>query len=313
MRMRYLIFLGLLMLVLSWVTGYQRPSVGQDGAEPAPIAEGTHFIKPQKVVVLSAQVDGVVAQAYHEPQEFVHQGDILVQLDSKLIEIEIEQLKNQINLNTGKEEAAIVLEYSKSNLDIITELYDKKVGSVRIGSPKELHDARQRYELAQLGARKAQLEIAELQSNLQKSFVLLDKHVIRAPWDGVIVPFSSVKNAPRVENAKQVEVAETVRAGEPVQAMMKVDRLLISLPLPQERLNTVRLGQKAKIMVQGYPDESIPAQVVFISPTIASTGQFNLEVEFANPPLEEKNAPPGFYCYKFRPGMRAQVQWVQDE
>jgi multidrug resistance efflux pump len=311
MKRRYLLFTGLVITLVMVVMSDSRLTEAQTAARPVPIPESSHFIKPQKVLVLSAEVDGVITQAKYEPQEFVRRGDILVQLDAKLVEIEIERLGKQVELNTSKEKAEIVLAFSKSNFDIIQELYDKKVGEVRVGSPKELEDARQRYEMAKLGDREASLELEELQLNLQRSTEILKKHTIRAPWDGVIVPFSSVKNVPGVESAKKVEVAETVRTGTPVRAMMKVDRLRISLPLPVEQLNTIQLGQKANVFVQDTA-EPISAEVVFVSPTVASTGQFNIEVEFANPPVEADNLPRGFYRYKYRPGMRARVQWVLD-
>lgn len=314
MKKRYLLFFGLVSAWLIFFIGHKQLITAQAITRPVSIAEGKYdyFLEPQKVVVLSAEVDGVVAQVNYEPQEFVSQGEVIVQLDADLVEIEIERLRQQIKLNTSKEEAQIILEFSKKNYEIIEELYNKKVGEVRVGSPKELFDARQRYEIAKLGDRKAQLEVAELQLNLRRSIKLLEKHTIRTPWDGVIVPFSSVKKVPAVENAKKVEVAETVRAGAPVQAMMKVDRLRIPLSLPVEQLDAVHLGQKATVQIEGS-SETLPAEVVFISPTVESTRQFNVKVEFANPPVEAQSMPRSFYRYKYRPGMRARVQWVRDD
>ena len=81
--------------------------------------------------------------------------------------------------------------------------------------------------------------------------------------------------------------------------------LRVSEPKPVTALSVVELGQQARVFIQGA-DAPITGKVVFISPTIASTGQFNVEVEFDNPPVPNAAG----YRYQFRPGMRARIELV---
>jgi len=71
-------------------------------------------------------------------------------------------------------------------------------------------------------------------------------------------------------------------------------------------LDSVHLGQSAKVYVQGS-DAPIDAKVVFKSPTANSaTMQFRVEVELMNPLLAD--AKDGEYRYEFRPGLRARIE-----
>jgi hypothetical protein len=94
-----------------------------------------------------------------------------------------------------------------------------------------------------------------------------------------------------------------------VAAIMKVDYLDVLDSLSVEMLPSVRLGQQVKVYVEGTA-EPVAAQVVFISPTVATTGKFAVKAEFANPPLPDaQNLPRGAYRYRFRDGMKARIEW----
>ena len=270
------------------------------------------FLRAEKVAVLSSAVDGLVVEVAREPQDFVSQGDRLVQLDAELIRLERDKTKAQIDLNTRHEEARINLAYFTANLKVIQDLYDTLVHEVRVGSPKELQEAKQRKELAGLEQRKAELELRQLQLTLAQLEKRLELHAIRAPMDGVIVPFSSVASLEQ-RNLKEVAVGEVVAPGQPLMALIKVDRLRVSYPLGVEMLEAVALGDEALVYVEGADDTGIPGQVVYKSPTLDSTGQFYVEVEFTNPEVPFEGKGRGYYRYRFRPGMRAQVVLEGDE
>jgi len=263
------------------------------------------FLKAEKVAVLNSELDGVIKHIHHQPQDFVNQKDVLLELDSSLVELQIDRIQSQIKLNTSVDEARINLEYATDVLRIVQELYDKIIGTSRVSSEKELKESKQRKEVAELGAKKAQLEQDLLQNDLARNLILLEKHRIRAPMNGVLVPFSSVSHLDR-GNLKRLEVGESIRAGQVVMAMMKVDRLRVSYSDTTERLEPVQLGQKALVYVKG-DRAPIAAEVVYKSPTI-TVGELTLEVEFANPPLKNRSSQRGFYRYRYRPGMKARVE-----
>jgi multidrug efflux pump subunit AcrA (membrane-fusion protein) len=265
----------------------------------------------QKVTILSSEINGVVKEILCQPQDFVKKGDVLIQLDDELVRLEIQSTKSKIELSTSEDKARVNLEYARDNLAIIENLYNTKAGEFRVGSPKELKEAEQRKEMAVLGETEAKLEMTILKLSLQHNQILLRKHQVKAPMDGVLVPLASLESL-RVQELKQVETGEAVQVGNPVTAMMKVDQLRVQHQLPVDELDTIRLGQKVRVYVRGGSEQGEPAQVVFINPVVDSVGLVNIDVEFSNPPVESDTQPKGTYLYRYRPGMKARVEILSD-
>ncbi len=269
------------------------------------------ILRPQKVVVLSAEVSGVITKMPFEFQDFVREGDLLVQLDSSLVEIEIKKIQVQIEMDTGIEEADIRLQYQKEYLDQVKKLAQKKISGTSVSAPKELNEAQQAHDLALLGDTKARLVLEGLKYDLQRNMILLQKHAIRAPWDGVLAKFSSIKDVINLDQNRQVGVGEMVQAVvQPVMALIKVDYLRFIERLSVRELPNVQLGQKARLFVEGY-NEPVEAQVVFISPIMNTTDTFSIELEFANPLLNVEDKPKGTYQYRFRPGLGARMELIK--
>jgi len=288
-------------------------SVQTSSSKAADIRDA-RFVQAQEVVVMPAEVPGLIVRMPFKPQDFVKEGEVLVQLDPNLIALELDNIRSQIALSTKEEAAAVRLQYAKDNYEIIKKLYETKIyvdeKIRRVGTEKELKEAEQQKELTELGVRDARLEMNLLQIKLKQMRKRLSQMTIRAPWDGVIVPFFSVKNVPQLERSKPPAVGEMTTTGQVVIAMMKVDILKVQSEVEVEQLDSLYLGKPAKVYIPYGSKEAIPAKVVFISPTVDSTGVVPFEVEFANPAAPVSGVRPGrgFYRYRFRPGMKARVE-----
>jgi len=302
----------ILVIICIWLFPVLVPMSSSKGADVRD-SQFARFVQAQEVAVMSAEVPGLLVRMPFVPQDFIKKGEVLVQLDPNLIALEIDNIRLQIALST-KEEAAIVrLQYAKDNYEIIKKLYDTKIGgdkNIRVGTKKEFKEAEQQKELMELGVRDARLEMKLLQIKLNQMRKRLSQMSIRSPWDGVLVPFFSVKNVPQLETSKSPGVGEMVTTGQAVVAMMKVDILKVQSEVKVEQMDSLYLGKPAKVYIPFDSKEAIPAKVVFISPTVDSTGVVPYEVEFENSaiPTSGKRPGRGFYRYRFRPGMKARVE-----
>ncbi|MBN1765133.1 MAG: HlyD family efflux transporter periplasmic adaptor subunit [Sedimentisphaerales bacterium] len=276
------------------------------------------FLQAQKTVVLTAAVSGIVEEIAHEEQDFVKKGELLIKLDTERIEAEVEILRAQIRQNQeiATKEAQIKKAYEEDNWKIIRDLYElnpKEFGGTRVASEKEMKEATQRKDLAALAVQNVEYDRKLLELRLRSNLKFLEEHTIRSPIDGVIVPFSSVKNL-EGRNYKRLEVGELIQTNlpSPAVAMMKVDRLQVRHDLPTEMLNKVEIGRTLRVFVEGET-RPLDSTIVFISPTITTVGKFQINVEFENPLLENSDQlPEGTYPYRFRPGMRARVEFPED-
>ena len=271
------------------------------------------FLKAQKVLILSAQVEGIIAAIPYRPQDFVADGEVLISLDDKMAQLDLKSVEDRLAINAlATRQKVVSQEYAKETLDITRKLYDKPVDGVPVIARKELKEAQQMAEIADLQVRSSGLEGNLLQTNLAQYQALLDRHEVKAPVSGVLVPFSSVVQL-RESNIKQPEVGETVRAGQVVAAMIKVDQLRVFQPLPLAQLDKVQLGQAARVYVEGGPPEGIDAEVIFKSPTLEVSDQFHIGVEFANPRIDGQESKRSWYRYRYRDGMRARVELVREK
>jgi len=316
MTIRYAVLL--LVIFVAAVLCFQPTSSAPAQVQPQLQFVGQQLF-PQKVALLGAEASGLVTSMPYEPQDFVKADDLLVQLDADLVDIEIERVQAQIEMDEGIRNAEIVLNFRRENLNTAQDLYniildssDDPNNAIRVGSWKELQEAKQLFELAELEDTRARLALKELHLNLRRFQKNKEQMEIRAPWDGVIVKFSSLIDIPSVVQSRQVEADEMVQAGQPIVALMKVDILKTVFQLPVTELPRVSLNQKAKVTIQGFANETIDARVSYINPKVNAGMTVDVEVEFANPPVFDDQAPQGVYRYRFRPGMGVSVELIPD-
>ena len=315
MTLRYAVLL--LALCAAGILCFPSPSLApaQNSAQP----RYDQYLFPQKVVLLGAETNGLVVGMPFESQDFVKKDDLLVQLDPDLVDIEIERYQAQIDMDTGIQKAAILLKFRRESLTIAEKLYsiilestDDPNNAIRVGSWKELQEAQQLFEDAELEDTRARLALKDLNLSLRRFQKNKEQMDIRAPWDGVMVKFTSIKDVPSLNQFRQVEVGEMVQAGQPVVALMKVDTLKVFYKLPVAQLPRVSLHQRAKVTIKGFENEPLDARVSYINPQVSAGETVDVEVEFANPLVLDDQAPQGVYRYRFRPGMWAAAELVFD-
>ncbi len=264
-----------------------------------------YFFQAEQIIILSTMVNGLVAEISALPQDYVSKNQPLIKLDSDLVKLEIQSLKDKIELSTTMNEAKIKLEFSEDNLKIVEDLFNQTIGGSKVGSAKEKKEAIQQRDLAREAVKKAELEMRLLKNQLANLQKTLEFYTIFAPVDGVIVPFSSVKS---MENytLKQIRKGEVVQATSPAIAMMEVDKLRVRFKQPRSSLENIKLGQKALVYVQGFT-KSERATVVYIEPTIIEAiDEFYIEVQMDNPTI--KDDQDNKYPFTYRPGMRVRVE-----
>ena len=266
-----------------------------------------YFFQPEQTVLLSTMINGLVTEVDASPQDYVKKDDVLLRLDDEQTRLEIQSLKDQIELNTTMAEAKIRLEFAEDNFKIVEELYNQQIGEARVSSSKERKEALQSRNLAREAVKTAELEMRMLKSQLALRNKILGYHTVTSPIDGVVVPFSAVKNLEN-QQIKQIRVGEVVQtiSRTPLIAIMQVDKLRVRFKQSRDTLKNVKLGQKAEVYVQGF-SEPATASVVYIEPTIIEAlDEFYIEVQVDNKAADKDTESK--YPFQYRPGMRVRVE-----
>ena len=150
----------------------------------------------------------------------------------------------------------------------------------------------------------AQVEIANRQVEQAKAAlgvieVQLSQLTVSSPVSGVV----ATRNA---------EVGEIAQPGTSILTITELDKVTLTAYVPESKIGLVKLGQKALVSVDSYPDDSFSGEVIYIAPEAQFTPKnvqlkeerektvFAVKIRLDNP------------AQKLKPGMPADARIVTD-
>ncbi|NWF88626.1 MAG: efflux RND transporter periplasmic adaptor subunit [Ignavibacteriaceae bacterium] len=288
------------------------------------IISATGTIEAREVIV-SSKVYGEVKKISFDEGAKVQNGDTIAIIDNETYVIQLRQaeanrimaeaqyelLKNGARKEdiTQAEELLKQAETSFRQAEIdknrMHELYNSK--SI---SKKQFEDSNTKYEvgLAQFNAAKENLskmknfarpeELKQAEARLKQSLAneeLIRKNIsdsyITSPINGVIVK-------------KYVEIGENVTAMSSLFKAADLSTVELMIYVSEIQLGKVKLGQKAKITVDAFPEKSFDGSVIYISPEAEFTPKniqtkdertkqvFGVKIKIPNPNFELKTGMP---------------------
>lgn len=122
---------------------------------------------------------------------------------------------------------------------------------------QQLKSAQERLKLLQSGFRPESIAVAraqlkEAQAAAEVARVAWEDMRVKSPADGVIT-------------RTHAETGEILAAGRPVATVTDLSRPWVRVYIPENRIGMVRLGAKAKIRIDTYPDRTFDGQVTYVS------------------------------------------------
>ena len=152
-------------------------------------------------------------------------------------------------------------------------------------------------KVAEAGVQQAEAALAQAQAALATLDVQIEKTVIRAPMDGVVL-------------IRNLEIGETVAPGGVVMVIGQLAEVELVVYIPETEYGKVNLGDQVSIIVDSFPGETFTGTVVQISDKAEFTPRnvqtvegrratvYGIKISVPNPDL------------KLKPGMPADVTFV---
>jgi HlyD family secretion protein len=171
-------------------------------------------------------------------------------------------------------------------------------------SKARVQSAEANLSLAESNTIREQLAVAQAQVNsaqaaLEVINIEVSKLEVRAPFDGVIL-------------FRSVEAGEVIAVGSNAITLGLLDKLTITVYIPEDRYGEVRLGDSALVKINSFPDEVFTATVIRIAdkaeytPRNVQTAEGRSTTVFA---VElSVDDPAG----RLKPGMPADIEFVVD-
>jgi len=140
---------------------------------------------------------------------------------------------------------------------------------------------------AQLDADESALKTSSADLNALRAQI--DRKVVRAPFSGRL-------------GIRQVNLGQYLNPGTRLTELEAIDTVFVDFTLPQQRLETVKVGMPIKVTVEGLAGFSADGSIAAINPTVDATTR-SLKLRASVPNKDEK----------LRPGMFAKVAVVLPE
>ena len=238
--LRHLSCMALASLAL-WVPGIGTAAGPKDAPSPVTLVEvsQTEFREevelfgnalPKRRVLLSPRVAGLVSEVLVDKGEWVGPGDPIMQLESRLAEIQIEIAQARLTAAEAKRRDA-----RRRLNDLMLLKKDRHVSETTIESVAAELDI-------------ATAELARERADLVRARELLDRHQVFAPFAGAVIE-------------KFVEIGQWVQQDDPVVELAELDTLRIRATLPQRYYPHVREGARARVRFDALPGRMFTGQV----------------------------------------------------
>lgn len=276
-------------------------------------------------VTVSSKTAGQVKQLNFSEGDRVKKGDLLVEIDHDLLDIQLRQSEAGVDLANAQlkllksgarsedikqseelvKQGRINMELSKLDRDRAEVLYNQDAATKKL-----FDDAKARYDLsiAQYNSAKENMhkvrsiirpeEIESAQANLKRAISavdLLKKNIedcrIYAPVDGFV-------------SKKFIEAGEIAAPTSSLLRISNLETVNLVIYVPETDLAKVKLGQNAEITVDAFKDRTYTGKIIFISPEAEFTPKniqtpeertklvFAVKIEIPNPKFELKPGLP---------------------
>jgi RND family efflux transporter MFP subunit len=224
-----------------------RPS---EAAAGAPILTASGYVVARRKAVVSAKIQGRLAQLRVEEGSRVGHGEVIARLESNDYEAQVQRARAAL------QRAQADLAESQRQLDLARRLTDEKIMST-----DQLQTAESRTRVNEAAVSQARADVSYAQAQLANT-------VIRAPFAGTVVK-------------KMAEVGESVAPIPPgvnistssgaIVALADLDTLEVEADVSESNVAKLSPDQPAEVTVEAFPDRKYRAVLRQVIPTADRT------------------------------------------
>lgn len=276
---RLILMVAMSIILLSWSTGCRQPAMNekQAPAEVTPnpvrvvpvvredISERLSYsglIEAWQQVNVTPEIAGKVARIYVNEGDFVRQGQLLAELDTRALELQLKQA----------EAALAVAEANRADAQRNFERM-KRLLAEKAVSKQQYEKIKLAYDAAEAQWKQAQAALNLVRHNLEVSRM-------KAPFSGVVAS----------RNADVGDVINPMMGGfspnSGVLTLIDYSKVKIKIDVSQEDIVRIKKKQKAFIQIDAYPHRQFEGEVAIVNQTADPLSKkFRVEVWAPNPEL----------------------------
>jgi RND family efflux transporter MFP subunit len=215
------------------------------------------YVVAQRKAAVSSKATGRLDKLYVEEGRSVKQGEILAKLENQDLAATLEEARAALKV------ASANLRNAEAELEDATLNYNRQKSLRESGSVslQSFDTAEARYKKAGASDRSARFAVDRADASVKVAEVNLEYSMIRAPFDGVVL----TKNADIGEVVAPFGASANSKAA--VVTMADLSSLMVEVDVSESSIEKVKIGEKAEIRLDAFPNERFPGTVHMIVPT----------------------------------------------
>lgn len=222
----------------------------------------TGVIQPWEKINITPEIGGKIAKIYVEEGEKVKKGQLLAELETRSLRLQMEQAKASLAV------AKANFKDAQRNLERMERLVKEKAVST------------QQYEKVKLAYDSAGANLEQAKAAFRLAQYNLEVSQMKAPFNGVVASL----------NAEEGDVINPMMGGFSPQSgvltLMDFSRIKINVDTSYQNVIRIHKGQSALLKVEGL-EEEVRGEVSMVGMTAnPESKKFKVEIEAHNPDLE---------------------------
>lgn len=222
----------------------------------------TGLIDPLKKINITPDISGKIERIYVEEGDRVSQGQLLAELDTRTIKLQLNQAEAAVAVAEANYKDA------QRNIDRMERLRQENAVS------------EQQYEKIKLAHEAAEAQLKQAQAALNLAKHSLNVALMRAPFNGVIAS----------RNAEEGDVINPMMGGyssaSGVLTLMDFSKVKVEIGVSTNNISRIKKGQKTILKVSAYPEKEFVGQVILVNLTAdPQSKKFKVEIQAENPDL----------------------------
>jgi len=239
------------------------------------------YVVARRAATVSVDITGRLTDVLFEEGAVVEKGQILARLDADLAQYDLE-------LTLGRLQAAKAtissIEAQMVEAEAQRQRAQKLVESGAV-SASSYEASVSRIDALTAQRRAAMADAAVAQTAIERQSEFVERHIVRAPFAGVII----AKNAQAGEILSPAAGGgEFTRTG--VATLVDMASLEVEVDVNEGQISDIRSGQTATIVLDAYPDWQIAGEVIAIIPT-ANRDRATIQVRVGFKERDERVLP----------------------
>jgi HlyD family secretion protein len=217
---------------------------------------------------LSPQIGGLVVALPHREGDWVEEGEVVVELDSRAQRAELASARTSVEAAEAQaDEACLAAELAEKELSRVETLHAKGIASEQNLDLLSTDRDRTRAACAAAGA-----AVGQAESRVFAAEVQLDFTQLRTPFAGTVAELST-------ELGEYITPSPPGLPIPPVIDLLDPASIYVSAPIDEVDAERIGIGQAARVTVDSRRDQSFGGGVIRVAPYVLDILEQNRTVE----------------------------------